>query len=174
MSIATNSHIVVDIVDDLNTPLHVAASIGLLEFTKEIINRNPEAALCINRQGLTPLHLACACGHLAVVRELLRLRCGPELCRVPDKNGLLAIHTAAANGELGVVKEVMRDCEGWMRERTREGDSILHLAVQSENFEVIRFLVEELSDDHEILGSKDADGNTILHLAAARKQVEVI
>ena len=108
---------------------HVAASIGLVEFTKEIIERKPEAALCINRQGLTPLHLACAHGRLALVRELLQLRCGSELCRVTDENGLPVVHTATANEKLGTVEKMMRDREALARERTWEGENILHLFI---------------------------------------------
>ncbi|GAB4837005.1 hypothetical protein Ancab_001919 [Ancistrocladus abbreviatus] len=52
------------------------------------------------------------------------------------------------------------------------GDTILHLSVKYNQFEVLKYLVDEVVDK-ESLNEKDNKGNTILHLAMANKQVEV-
>lgn len=56
-----------------DNPLHVASVRGNAEFAKEILQWNPNLALELNGQGLTPLHLAAAHGHRSVVAELLEV-----------------------------------------------------------------------------------------------------
>ena len=55
-----------------------------------------------------------------------------------------------------------------------EGETILHLCVKYNQLEVLKLLVESMSDEGDFFKSKDhKGGNTILHLAVMLKQVEV-
>jgi ankyrin repeat protein len=65
-----------------DNPLHVAAFLGHAGFTKEIIQRKPKLAREFNEQGMSPLHLASAEGHLQVVEVLLEVFLVP-LFRLP-------------------------------------------------------------------------------------------
>ena len=157
-----------------NNPLHIAAALGHAEFVKEILVHKPKFATDFNIRGLTALHLACANGHLLVVKKFLQADIRSEVCTSRDKDGFLPIHTAALAGTVPLLEELLGACsENMVRELTCLGDNILHLAVKSNCFEAVRFLVERLESDHEFLNLKDAKGNTILHLTTARKQLQV-
>ena len=52
--------------------------------------------------------------------------------------------------------------------------TVLHLCVKYNQLEVLKLLVESVSDDGEFLNSQDHEGgNTILHYAVTLKQIEV-
>ena len=52
--------------------------------------------------------------------------------------------------------------------------TVLHFCVKYNQLEVLKLLVESVSDDGEFLNSQDHEGgNTILHYAVMLKQIEV-
>uniref|UniRef100_A0A6I9QPV8 Ankyrin repeat-containing protein BDA1-like n=1 Tax=Elaeis guineensis var. tenera TaxID=51953 RepID=A0A6I9QPV8_ELAGV len=155
-----------------NNPLHIAALLGHADFAGEILSRRPELAKDLNEQGFSPLHLASANGNLSVVKELLKV--GSDLCLIRDKDGFIAIHTAVIKGKICVVKELIDVCPETARAVTCQGETIAHLAVRSNHFEMVEFLVEKLGSDEELLNSKDGKGNTILHLSVVRKQFQIL
>lgn len=60
--------------DQLNTPLHIAASNGHVEFVEDVLlymNRTMGIILSENSDGDTPLHVAVRAGHLGVVEHLI-------------------------------------------------------------------------------------------------------
>ncbi|KAJ3682356.1 hypothetical protein LUZ60_014929 [Juncus effusus] len=152
-----------------DNPLHVAALLGHAGFAAEIISRKPELAKELNGQGLSPLHLAAAHGHLLVVKEFLKAAL--DLCLVKEeKEGLMPLHVAIIKGRTLIVKELIEACEEAMHERTDGGETVLHLAVKSNSLEILEFLISQVDD----LNAKDDKGNTVLHLAVARRQLCVI
>ncbi|KAJ3682358.1 hypothetical protein LUZ60_014931 [Juncus effusus] len=152
-----------------DNPLHIAALLGHADFAAEIINRKPELAKELNGQGLSPLHLAAAHNHLAVVKELLKG--GVELCLVmEEKEGLMPLHVAVIKGRTLIVKELLEACEVAMHKRTHGGETMLHLAVKSNSLETLELLISRVDD----LKVEDDKGYTMLHLAVARKQSSVI
>nr|XP_019705490.1 ankyrin repeat-containing protein BDA1-like [Elaeis guineensis] len=155
-----------------NNPLHMAALLGHADFASEILSRRPKLAQDLNEQGFSPLHLASANGHLSVVKELLKV--GTDLCLIRDKDGFMPIHTAVIKGKIGVVKELIDACPETAKAATCQGETVVHLAVRSNHFEAVEFLVEKLDGDEELLNSKDEKGNTILHLTVARRQLQIL
>ncbi|KAJ3682357.1 hypothetical protein LUZ60_014930 [Juncus effusus] len=152
-----------------DNPLHVVALLGHAGFAAEIISRKPELAKELNGQGLSPLHLAAALGHLLVVKEFLKAAL--DLCLVKEeKEGLMPLHVAIIKGRTLIVKELIEACEEAMHERTDGGETVLHLAVKSNSLEILEFLISQVND----LNAKDDRGNTVLHLAVARKKLSVI
>ncbi|CAA2998861.1 ankyrin repeat-containing BDA1-like [Olea europaea subsp. europaea] len=89
-----------------NTPLHVAAILGHIDFVKEILRRRPEFARELNLCQSPPLHLTSAKGHIEVVRVLLSAN--PLMCLARDRNGLTPLHLAAIKGRIEFVKELGR------------------------------------------------------------------
>ncbi|XVF88593.1 hypothetical protein PTKIN_Ptkin19aG0063300 [Pterospermum kingtungense] len=158
------------------TPLHIASLHGQTDFVTHILSQKPGFAKVLNSKGYSPLHLACANGHVETVKELLKIdgETEHELCRQKDKKGRTPMHLAAIKGRDRVVAALVLACPESVREVTDKGETILHLTVKSENgCKMLRGLVEGL-EDKEMLNWKDEDGNTVLHLAAVTKQHEVM
>ncbi|KAF3441892.1 hypothetical protein FNV43_RR15807 [Rhamnella rubrinervis] len=158
------------------TPLHLASLLGHTDFVRLILNQKPEFAKVVNRKGYSPMHLACANGHVELVEHLLKidLDTGHELCRRRDNKGRTPLHLATIKGRVLVAGELLMACPESVMEVTEQKETILHLTVKNENgFKALRILVEKLNSK-ELLNWKDEEGNTILHLAAARKQHKVM
>ncbi|KAH6804717.1 hypothetical protein C2S51_032964 [Perilla frutescens var. frutescens] len=152
------------------TPLHVAAMLGHVDFVKEIIRIKPQLVNELNLQQSSPLHLASAKGHVHVVRALLSVNEGACLAR--DRNTLTPLHLAASKGRIEAMKLLLQAQPDAARLTVYGGENILHLCVKRYQLEALKLLVEAVGEHSEFINSKDVDGNTVLHLAVADKQVE--
>ncbi|KAK6927248.1 Ankyrin repeat, partial [Dillenia turbinata] len=153
------------------TPLHIAAMLGHVDFCQALLARKPELAAELDHRRSSPLHLAAAKGYLEVVKALILVNA--EMCLVSDRDGMNPLHLAAIKGRVDVLKELARTKPQAARALVDHGETILHLCVTCNQLEALKCLVEIMAD-HEFVNSKDDDGNTILHLAIADKQVEAV
>lgn len=154
-----------------DTPLHVAALLGHLDFAKSLLTRNPDLAGKLNSDGSTPLHLASAKGYAEIVKELVSVN--PDVGFVLDRDGRSPFHLACIKGRVGVLTELLRVNPELARAVTGGGgESCLHLCVKYNRLEALKVVVEGFGKD-EFVNWKDGDGNTVLHLAVAKKQLEV-
>ncbi|KAL8242837.1 hypothetical protein R6Q59_013139 [Mikania micrantha] len=153
-----------------DTPLHIASMLGHTDFVNEIITRKPHLATERDSQKHVPLHIASAKGHVDIVKLLLSAN--PDACLARDRDGGCPIHLAAVTGCYEVVKELVQAQPDAARAMVQQ-DTILHLCVKHNQMEVLKLLLETMSD-HEFVNTKDAHGNTILHLAVADKQVQTV
>ncbi|KAK4269120.1 hypothetical protein QN277_022317 [Acacia crassicarpa] len=158
----------------IETPLHISASHGHLEFTKTILSHKLELALERNSSQSTPLHLASAEGHIDIVKQLLEAR--EEACLVRDQEGRIPLHYAVLRGRKYVVLELIRAKPESLKIVDDMGKTIFHLCVTYNQLEISKDLVElDAHGTHELLIKGDLDGkNTILHLAIMLKQVETV
>ncbi|KAL2517921.1 Ankyrin repeat family protein [Abeliophyllum distichum] len=154
-----------------DTPVHVAAILGHVDFVREILRRRPEFARELNTRLSSPLHLASAKGHTEVVRVLLSDN--SQICLARDRNGLTPLHLAAIKGRIDVVKELVQAKPDAAIVTVDRGQTILHLCVKYNQLDALKLLVQTIGDQ-EFTNSKDSDGNTILHLGVADKQVETV
>uniref|UniRef100_A0A5B7BXN1 Putative Ankyrin repeat family protein n=1 Tax=Davidia involucrata TaxID=16924 RepID=A0A5B7BXN1_DAVIN len=154
-----------------DSPLHVAALLGHLEFATELLSRKPELAGALNSQGSSALHVASAKGYLEIVKELLLV--DPDMCFVLDRDGRSPLHLAAIKGRVAVLTELVRVNPEAALVLTSGGDTCLHLCVKYNHLEALKVLIESVKKD-EFVNWKDHDGNTVLHLAVAKKQIEII
>ncbi|XP_039122047.1 ankyrin repeat-containing protein BDA1-like [Dioscorea cayenensis subsp. rotundata] len=126
-----------------HNPLHIAASLGYTDLANELIIRNPHLASELNPRGFSALHLASANGHLETVKLLIS-KVGSHLCFLKDKDGRLPIHTVAMKGRIDILEELINVCPESTRVFTYQNESILHIAIQSNSFETLEFLVKKL------------------------------
>ncbi|XP_043705177.1 ankyrin repeat-containing protein BDA1-like [Telopea speciosissima] len=153
------------------TPLHIAAILGHVDFAIEILRRKPELATELDSENSSPLHLASAKGNLEIVKELLKIK--PNVCCVTDGDGRTPLHLAAIKGRIDVMKELIQTRPEVIHVKVGKGETILHLCVKYNRFEALKLLLESANGQDELLNFKDDDGNTALHLAVAKKQKKV-
>ncbi|PIN23034.1 26S proteasome regulatory complex, subunit PSMD10 [Handroanthus impetiginosus] len=158
-------------VDMGTSSLHVAASCGNTEIVKEILNARPDFARKRNSQGCTPLHIACSKGQLEITRELTKL--DSDLCLIQDYEGRLPLHCAAIKGRINIIDEIISISLESAEMTTFNGETILHLAVKNNQYEVVKYLTENINIS-KLLNMQDNDGNTILHLATAGKLTTMV
>ncbi|GAA0169112.1 homeodomain transcription factor [Lithospermum erythrorhizon] len=155
------------------TPLHIAAMLGHLEFCSELVRRKPELAAELDFRRSSALHLASAKGYMEIVKILLSVK--PEMCLAYDGDGYNPIHVAAIKGRVDVLKTLARIHPDAARAKVRmhQGENVLHLCVQYYHLEALMCLVDSMNDQ-EFVNTRDDNGNSILHLAMVDKQVEII
>ncbi|KAK9081539.1 hypothetical protein Syun_030863 [Stephania yunnanensis] len=153
------------------TPLHIAAMLGHVEFAREILSRKPELASELDSEGFSPLHLASARKNIEMVRELARV--APDVCLSTDSEGRTPLHLAAMKGRVEIMKELF-----WWRPGALDkvlfdgGETVLHLCVKHSRLEALELSLQWLEDRQVSINSKDGHGNTILHLAVAKRHIQ--
>ena len=100
----------------LETPLHIAAKLGmddvvalLLSHSKlAIVNWSMQGSRCKWGQGNTAMHLACAAGHVGVIRILLANGADVD---ITNDTGERPIHLASRNGREEAVKVLIDEAK---------------------------------------------------------------
>ena len=96
----TNTSKLLECIDELpfiNTPLHIAASYGNIQFGLELMNLKPSFARKLNPNGFSPIHFALQNGHIELVRQLLQL--DGDLVRVKGRERLTPLHYVVESGQ---------------------------------------------------------------------------
>jgi ankyrin repeat protein len=188
----------VDMFDNDNTALHVAASRGHLPSVNVLLDRNAK----VDRYNLgfeTPLFLAAGGGHTKVAEALLQrkasvnLKCADEwsaLHKAVDSSqqemvrlllshgaritattsrGLYPLHRACGRGHYEVMDLLLRHGAP-VEATTDDGWTALHGAARSGQVEVVRILLQNGSDpNHETI-----EYRTPLHHACRGGHVEIV
>ena len=84
-----------------NTALGVACVHGHLHAVQWLVEDASAGTDVINRYGYTPLHLACSCKHLDVMKRLTRYGVDP---RMANRHGETPFWTACVSGYLDIVR----------------------------------------------------------------------
>ena len=120
--------------------------------------------------GLTALHLACDCGQVGVVQELLQLGADSS---VVDREGNTAYHLAVTSGNEKCLK-VLLDLESELRGQylvkllsvqNHDGCTPLMLAANSNQVQVV---LQLLSADADVNATNCETGDSALHIAARK------
>ncbi|KAA3481724.1 E3 ubiquitin-protein ligase MIB1-like isoform X2 [Gossypium australe] len=162
----------VDEVEFIDTPLHIAAEEGCVEFAMEMMNLKPSFARKLNQQGLSPLHIAVRKGHKEMALRFLEI--DKHLVRVRGKKGKTPLHYLCKVGnQLGLLEKFLEASPDCIQDVTIENRTALHIAIQNNRLDVLQLLITTLKRKNyswEVVNRKDKDGNTALHTAAIHNQ----
>ncbi|XVF75677.1 hypothetical protein PTKIN_Ptkin13bG0205700 [Pterospermum kingtungense] len=163
-----------------DTPLHIAAARGNTDFAIAVMYLRPSFGRKLNRDVLSPIHLALQNQHSETVLRLLAL--DNDLVRVKGKEGYTALHCVAEQGDLHLLAQFLQDCPACIEDLTIRNETALHLAAQNNRLEAVEIIARWLRRSHlygkvsrnHLLDFKDRDGNTVLHIAAYNTQPQMM
>ncbi len=120
--------------------------------------------------GDTPLHEACICGNLPILKELLNQGAKIDIKNADEE---ISLHIACKKGFGTIVHEIL--CRGnnqrekLLEARDKESNSPLHLAVESGDVETVKVLLQ-----FEANPSMSNDAKVVpMHIAAARGYMDI-
>ncbi|MBN3306983.1 ANS1A protein, partial [Amia calva] len=124
---------------------------------------------CVDSTGYTPLHHAALNGHSEVVEALLR---NEALTNIADNKGCYPLHLAAWKGDQRIVRLLIHQGPSHpkLNEQNNDNETALHCAAQYGHSEVVRLLLEELTDPT----MRNNKFETPLDLAALYGRLEVV
>uniref|UniRef100_A0A673ITA6 Ankyrin repeat and sterile alpha motif domain-containing protein 1B-like n=1 Tax=Sinocyclocheilus rhinocerous TaxID=307959 RepID=A0A673ITA6_9TELE len=124
---------------------------------------------CADGSGYTPLHHASLNGHRDVVLKLLQFEASTN---VADSKGCFPLHLAAWRGDVDIVQILIHHGPSHSRvnEQNHEKETALHCAAQYGHSEVVRVLLQELTDP----SMRNSRGETPLDLAALYGRLQVV
>ncbi|XP_019451893.1 PREDICTED: ankyrin-2 [Lupinus angustifolius] len=162
-----------DIIPFVETPLHVAASMGYLHFATEIMRLKPSFAWKLNKQGFSPIHLALQHGQRRMVQCLVDIN--KELVRVKGREGVTPLHFVSQCGDIDLLANFLLACPNSIEDVNVRSETALHIAVKNKQHEALEVLVGWLKRSSQrgamqlektTLNWKDESGNTVLHISA--------
>nr|KJB73761.1 hypothetical protein B456_011G249500 [Gossypium raimondii] len=140
----------VDEVEFIDTPLHIAAEEGCIEF-------EPTS------------HKEMALRFLEIDKQLIRVR---------GKKGKTPLHYLCKVGnQLGLLDTFLEASPDCIQDVTIENRTALHIAIQNNRLDVLQLLIRTLKrKDYywEVVNWKDKDGSTALHIAATHDQPQML
>ncbi|XP_067618406.1 uncharacterized protein [Eurosta solidaginis] len=139
------------------TPLYLAAQEGHGEIAETLIANRANVNI-VNVEG-APLHIAAGRGHDNVVEVLLSN--GAKI-NVKDNKSRTSLELAVSHGHLHVVKMLLQYKKVDMNGKYNNDWTILHIASQESNLEMVKFLVDAGSN----INAKNASGSKPIHIAA--------
>lgn len=171
----------IDLIPFVETSLHIAASMGHVQFATEIMRLKPSFAWKLNQQGFSPIHLALQNNQKSMVLRFVDMN--KELVRIKGKEGLTPLHLACQSGEIDLLANFLFVCPNSIEDVTVRGETALHIAVKNEQYESLHVLVGWLKTTRQrgareleklILNYKDETGNTILHISALNNDLKAL
>uniref|UniRef100_A0AC35FM37 ANK_REP_REGION domain-containing protein n=1 Tax=Panagrolaimus sp. PS1159 TaxID=55785 RepID=A0AC35FM37_9BILA len=128
------------------SPCAHACQNGSLQCLRYLIEKANADISSLTTKGQSLLHIASLSGHVPIVRWLI-YRTGSDAILWPTYDRANAIHCAAFGGQVNVVKILL---DLWPKKRRRailtttdsRGNTPLHLAVISNQLEMVKYLLE--------------------------------
>ncbi|KAK3189307.1 hypothetical protein Dsin_028868 [Dipteronia sinensis] len=136
----------------IDTPLHIAASVGNTHFALEIATLKPSFAWRLNGHGLNPMHLALLNGHDQLVTSMITTE------------------------DIDLLAELLSACPSSIEDLTVRCETAVHVAVKNGRLSAFKVLLGWLrrANKEEMVKWKEEDGNTVLHVATFTNQPKVM
>ncbi|XVF23811.1 hypothetical protein REPUB_Repub13aG0071500 [Reevesia pubescens] len=158
----------IDEMEFVDTPLHIAAAEGCIDFAMEVMNLKPSFARKLNEEGFSPIHLAVEKGHKELV--ILLMENDEDLVRVKGKKGETPLHFAITREHnLDLLARFVEASPKCIRDVTTTNQTALHIATRNNELEALKLICKMLrKTDYctDVVDQKDRIGNTALHIAA--------
>ncbi|XP_067311971.1 nuclear factor of kappa light polypeptide gene enhancer in B-cells inhibitor, alpha b [Pseudorasbora parva] len=152
------------------TALHLAVITEQPRLVEQLLKAGCDASL-VDDCGNTALHIACRKGSMACF-GLLTQGCPqhlPAILQTPNYNGQKCIHVAAVHGYLSLLENLIQLGGDINAQEQCNGRTALHLAVDLQNFELVKLLISKGADVH----SFTYGGHTPYHLTYGRANADI-
>ncbi|GAB0187238.1 NF-kappa-B inhibitor epsilon [Grus americana] len=170
---------VLEIQNDLfQTPLHLAVYLEQPNVIQALIHKGVNPGLQ-DRNGNTPLHLACEQQRLWCAKQLLQGSAPPEGTTQPHGHhqdlqlqnwqGLACLHISTLKGNIPMMSLLLESGANIDVREGTSGKTPLHLAVESHNHKAVQFLLRNGA----YVDAQMYNGCTPLHLAVGRKDAAI-
>ena len=138
---------------------------GTLEQIKKVVTENPKAINLINKDGFSPLILACYRGNNEVARFLI-----DKGCNINQKSSMgTPLMAAVVKGNVEMIN-ILLDKKADINGTDENGVTALIYAVQFANKEAVKILVQNNADKLKI----DKQGKTAFEYAVFSGNEEII
>ncbi|EOY18334.1 Ankyrin repeat-containing protein, putative [Theobroma cacao] len=160
----------------IDTPLHIAAAEGCIDFAMEIMILMPSFARKLNQEGLSPIHLAVEKGHKELALHLMEN--DKNLVRVKGKQGETPLHHAITREQnLDLLARFLEACPECVQDMTTTNQTALHIATGNNRLEALELLCLRLRKSdycEDVVNQKDRNGDTALHIAVRNNQPKML
>jgi len=162
-----------------DSPFHAAARAGNLDLVLELIGESSgedEAAELKkqlgkqNQSGETALYVAAECGHVEVVKELIK-HYDTVLAGMKARNGYDAFHIAAKQGDFETLKVLMEANPDLAMTFDSSNTTALHSAAAQGHVDVADYLLERCGS---VVAIAKSNGKTALHSAARNGHLQIV
>jgi len=140
--ILSNKEVDINGVDDSDTPLICAVSMGHLAIVRRLLDHPGIRMGKKNSYGDTALHYACHNNRVSIVQLLCQdSRCSPGVLNKKTRYGATPLMRAVQCGYLDIVKEL--DMEGTdFFTKDSDGNTLIEVARMYNDAEVLEYLIE--------------------------------
>lgn len=157
-----------------NTPLHLAASSGMLKVVQQLLESNKVKINNKNSAGLTPLFVAVQNKNVEIVKCLCE---DPSIDVLQtDSLGRTAYHEAALIGkeEIYTLEIFIKKAKSIYTLQDADGNTPLHLAARQGYLACCVFLVHQINNELSSYAYINKEGQTSLHFAAKFGHADVV